>query len=67
MCKRTCREQYPDEPNTWCDDCVEAEAADRLENLRRWQQWHRMIERELETIVAEQLAIAALCYQETTL
>ncbi len=40
-CGRTCRDRLPYEPELWCDACVEDEAADREENLRRWQQTDR--------------------------
>ena len=67
MCVRTCRDQYPDEPETWCDGCTEAEASDREANYQRWQEWRREVDRQLAAIAAARLAVKALCYQDTTL
>ncbi len=37
-CKRSCRDLYPNEPETWCDGCKVDEAEDREANMRRWQE-----------------------------
>ncbi len=37
MCNRTCRDLFPNEPETWCSGCTTAEAEDREANMHRWQ------------------------------
>ncbi len=38
QCVRTCRGLRPDDPDTWCDACIQIEAEAREENWRRWNE-----------------------------
>ncbi len=55
MCKRTCRDLFPNEPETWCSACVAAEAEDREANMVRWKERTRRdaMDRWLERFARE--------------
>lgn len=40
-CMRTCCDVRPDDPDTWCSGCTEAEAEEREANMNRWLEWRQ--------------------------
>ena len=44
QCRRTCRDNRPDDPDTWCPGCVAAEAEAREAN---WARWRERVRREV--------------------